>query len=262
MTKQQHNLESLCYNLGLSHVASNFKHVFGENIDVRMKFQTLLEEEYNQKEKERVRKRLRIAKFPRLLYLSDLVREDLPKGMQNVLPDLETMNFITEPRNIILYGNPGTGKTHIATGLGIEACKLGMSVLFTSTPHLITKLRESKSAKELHLFESRFEKYDLVICDEFGYMAYDKEAGELLFNLISLRAEKKSTIITTNLPFNRWGEVIKDKVLVTAFIDRISHGAYLINMQGKSYRLKETEAFNNSLRQKNGEDGSKASEGE
>lgn len=247
MNKQQHSVEFLCSDLGLSHVASQFKQVFGDNIEIRAKFQELLEEEYRQRERDRVNKRLKIAKFSRLLYISDLVRQDLPINMQNVLPELETLNFIDESRNVILYGNPGTGKTHVATGLGIEACKAGKSVMFISTPHLITKLKESKSMRELHTFESRFEKYDLVICDEFGYMAYDKEAGELLFNLISLRAEKKSTIITTNLPFNRWGEVIKDKVLVTAFVDRISHGAYLISMQGKSYRLKETEEFNNML---------------
>ena len=247
MNTQQHSVESLCSDLGLHHVASQFKRIFGDNVEIRSKFQELLKEEYHQRERERVTKRLKTAKFSRLLYLSDLVRQELPTHMQNILPELETLNFIDEPRNIILYGNPGTGKTHVATGLGIEACKAGKSVMFISTPHLITKLKESKSMRELHTFESRFEKYDLVICDEFGYMAYDKEAGELLFNLISLRSEKKSTIITTNLPFNRWGEVIKDKVLVTAFVDRISHGAYLISMQGKSYRLKETEEFNKAL---------------
>ena len=92
--------------------------------------------------------------------------------------------------------------------------------------------------------EGRFKKYDLVVCDEFGYVSCDKEAGELLFNHLSLRADTKSTIITTNLAFDRWGEIIKDKVLVTALVDRLTHNAFLVNMNGVSYRLKETKIFN------------------
>ena len=92
--------------------------------------------------------------------------------------------------------------------------------------------------------EGRFKKYDLVVYDEFGYVSCDKEAGELLFNHLSLRADTKSTIITTNLAFDRWGEIIKDKVLVTALVDRLTHNAFLVNMNGESYRLKETKKFN------------------
>lgn len=141
----------------------------------------------------------------------------------------------------MLYGNPGTGKTHIATGLGILACEHGFSVLFTSVPHLLIQLRECQSQKVLHSLETKFEKYDLVICDEFGYVSCDKEGGEMLFNHLSLRAGKKATIITTNLAFNRWCEVIEDKILVTALVDRLTHRAHLVNMTGTSYRLKETQ---------------------
>ena len=92
----------------------------------------------------------------------------------------------------------------------------------------------------MRVLESKFEKYDLVICDEFGYVSCDKEGGELLFNHLSLRSGRKSTIITTNLSFDRWGEIIKDKVLVTAMVDRLTHKARLVNMTGESFRLKET----------------------
>lgn len=94
------------------------------------------------------------------------------------------------------------------------------------------------------MMHSRFEKYDLVICDEFGYVGCDKEGGELLFNLLSGRSGNKATIITTNLAFNRWGEIIKDKVLVTALVDRLTFKAHLVNMTGTSYRLKETKKMN------------------
>ncbi|WP_289866311.1 ATP-binding protein, partial [uncultured Muribaculum sp.] len=132
------------------------------------------------------------------------------------------------------------GKTHIATALGIEACTQGMAVMFTSVPRLITQIKETRQERALRSLENRFINYDLVICDEFGYVSCDKEAGELLFNHLSLRAGKKSIIITTNLAFNRWSEIIADKVLVTAMVDRLTHKALLINMTGESFRMKET----------------------
>ena len=174
-------------------------------------------------------------------YLHELVMEDMPKEAQVILPELETLGFIREGRNIVRYGNPGTGKTHITTALGIKACQQDFTVLFTSVPALLTQIRKAKSAKTLRALQLRFEKYDLVICDEFGYVSCDKEGGELLFNHLSLRAGKKATIITTNLAFNRWNEIIKDKVLVAAMVDRLTHKAYLVNMTGLFYRLKETQ---------------------
>ena len=189
----------------------------------------------------RRRSRIRSAGFPQMTYLHELVMEDMPKEAQVILPELETLDFIRQGRNLVLYGNPGTGKTHIATALGIKACQQDFTVLFTSVPVLLTQIREAKSAKTLRTLQLRFEKYDLVICDEFGYVSCDKEGGELLFNHLSLRAGKKATIITTNLAFNRWNEIIKDKVLVAAMVDRLTHKAYLVNMTGLSYRLKETQ---------------------
>ena len=189
----------------------------------------------------RRRSRRRSAGFPQMKYLHELVMEDMPKEAQVILPELETLDFIRQGRNLVLYGNPGTGKTHIATALGIKACQQDFTVLFTSVPVLLTQIREAKSAKTLRTLQLRFEKYDLVICDEFGYVSCDKEGGELLFNHLSLRAGKKATIITTNLAFNRWNEIIKDKVLVAAMVDRLTHKAYLVNMTGLSYRLKETQ---------------------
>lgn len=144
-------------------------------------------------------------------------------------------------QNIILAGNPGTGKTHIAIGLGIKACLAGYRVLFTSIPHLINQLKECRSEKTLTIFNSKFEKYDLIIADELGYISFDKEGSELLFSNLSLRAGRKSIIITTNLSFERWNEIFKNPVLTAAMIDRLTHKAYIVNMNGNSYRLKETQ---------------------
>ena len=113
-------------------------------------------------------------------------------------------------------------------------------VLFTTVPRLITQIKESRSDKWRRQLELRFEKYDLVICDEFGYISFDKEASELLFTHLSLRAGQKATIITTNLSFDRWSEIFGDPVLTAAMVDRLTHKAFLINMKGESYRVKET----------------------
>lgn len=212
-----------------------------QNWSYRTLIYQILAKEVEVRTENRRKQRVRRAGFPELKYLQELVREELPKDAQTALPELETLDFIKEGRNIVFYGNPGTGKTHLSIALGIKACLEGYTVFFTSVPHLLTQIRECRSQKSLRQLEIRFQRYDMVICDEFGYVSCDKEGGELLFNHLSLRAGKKATIITTNLAFNRWGEIVKDKVLVAAMVDRLTHKAYLINMNGQSYRVKETE---------------------
>lgn len=201
----------------------------------------LLEKELENRSLAAQRRRIKAAAFPQLKYLHELVREELPTEARGALPELETLDFVKNGRNVVLYGNPGTGKTHTAIALGIEACKKGYSVLFTSVPRLLTNVREARSQHKLTQLQNRFEKYDLVICDEFGYVSCDKEGAEMLFNHLSLRAEKHATLITTNLAFSRWNEIIPDKVLVNALVDRITHKAKIINMTGMSYRLKQTQ---------------------
>lgn len=245
---QDKDLRGLASELGLRSMAENMDEILRAAADGTQSFQDIIFQyfnaEYQRRLDERRKQRIRTAGFPRIKLLEQLNRDELPQGVKTLLPTLEAMDFIAKAQNIVLYGNPGTGKTHIATGLGIKACAEGYSVMFCSVPHLITQIKECKSSRTLHALENRFKKYDLVICDEFGYVSCDKEAGELLFNHLSLRADAKSTIITTNLAFDRWGEVIKDKVLVAALVDRLTHNAHLINMNGESYRLKETKKLN------------------
>ena len=214
--EQVHDVNWYARELGLLHVVSE-----GENV-LRMARErgwsteevlaALFQGEYERRLVGRQKARIRTAGFSQMKYLEELDRNELPETVGELLPRLETME--------------------------------GRTVMFTSVPHLITQIKECKSSKTLHQLELRFKKYDLVVCDEFGYVSCDKEAGELLFNHLSLRADLKSTIITTNLAFDRWGEVIRDKVLVAAMVDRLTHNAYLINMNGESYRLKETRKFN------------------
>lgn len=200
----------------------------------------MMQDQLDMRADNRRRTLIKRADFPQLKYLGDLLVDELPEDARTALPLLQSLDFVRQGRNVVLYGNPGTGKTHIATALGIEACAHGMTVMFTSVPRLITQIKEARQERTLRSLENKFINYDLVICDEFGYVSCDKEAGELLFNHLSLRAGKKSIIITTNLAFNRWSEIIADKVLVTAMVDRLTHKAMLINMTGESFRMKET----------------------
>ena len=206
-------------------------------------YSDLLEKEKDIRYENGKENRIRHANFPYKKYLTDLDRACLPEDAQNKLNVLETLEFIKNGQNVILAGNPGTGKTHIAIGLGIQACKEGFKVLFTSAPTLINKLKECKSARTLTNIQKQFENYDLIVLDELGYISFDREGGELLFTHLSLRAERKSTIITTNLSFEKWEDIFKDPVMTTAIIDRITHKAISINMNGNSYRLKETQAW-------------------
>ena len=129
----------------------------------------LLQSEKQLREENHRKAQVRKAGFPQYKYLEDLDRKELPQDLALILPELESLEFIKNAQNVVLAGNPGTGKTHIAIGLGIKACLQGHSVLFTSVPHLLTQIRECQFEKKLHKLELQFEKYDLVICDEFGY---------------------------------------------------------------------------------------------
>ena len=184
--------------------------------------------------------RIRLANFPYRKYLEELSIGDLPPDARKRLKVLKSLDFIEDGQNVILAGSPGTGKTHLAIALGIKACMAGYKVLFATVPLLINQLKESRSERTLGRLESIFEKYDLVIADELGYISFDKEGSELLFTHLSLRAGRKSTIITTNLSFERWDEIFSDSVMTAAMIDRLTHKSYILNMNGSSYRLKET----------------------
>lgn len=203
----------------------------------------LLQKEYDIRHYNLTQSRIKNACFPYKKYFEDLDISALPDDAQNKLKHLSSLKFIDEGQNVILSGNPGTGKTHIAISLGIKACLEGYKVFFTTVPLFITQLKELKSSRSLRAFQNKLAKYDLVILDEFGYISSDKEGAELLFTNISIRTGLKSTIITTNLSFDRWNEILGDPIMTAALTDRLTHKSFIINMNGSSYRLKETKAW-------------------
>jgi len=238
--KLNEEIKEYCNILKLKGIRENFNDLISQSNDYEEFLHKILEKEIEEKDKRAVESRIRNAKFPYKKHLEDLELNYLPEGIRQKLPELNTLAFIENGQNLILTGNPGTGKTHISIGLGIKACIEGYKVLFTTIPLLITQLKECNSQKTLTYFERRFEKYDLVIADELGYISFDKEGAELLFTNLSMRASRKSIIITTNLSFDRWEEIFGDPVITSAMVDRLTHKAHIIDMTGDSYRLRET----------------------
>jgi len=180
--------------------------------------------------------RIKNAGFPYKKYLDEIDLDRLPEDARKRFADFSTLDFIAKGQNIVEYGNPGAGKTHLAIGLGIEAANAGYSVKFYSVPTLVNKLKELKMQKNFLIIQKHFENIDLMILDELGYISFDREGGELLFSHLSLRTERKSTIVTTNLSFDKWKSIFIDPVLTTAIVDRISHNSFVVNMVGESYR--------------------------
>ena len=238
--KVYEEIKEYCKILKLQGFLKNFEEEIEESEGYEDFLHKLLLHELEVKDQRAIDRRVKAAKFPYRIYLNDLKKDFLPMDMQQELPELSTLNFIEEGRNIIMTGNPGTGKTACAIALGLKACERGYKVLFVTIPQLVTILKENRNNETLSRYERLFEKYDLVIADELGYTKIDQDGANLLFNNMSLRVNRKSTIITTNHLFQRWTEVFKDPTTAAAMADRLSYRAIAVNMEGESYRLRMT----------------------
>jgi DNA replication protein DnaC len=183
-------------------------------------------------------KTLKQAGFPTQKRFDDLVVEMLPDDGRASISKLRKLEFIQQHRNVILIGNSGTGKTHLAIATGIDACDQNIKVLFRTAAGLVNELLEAKNEGRLTLMIRQMKKIDLLILDELGYFTFNIEGAELLFHLLATRYETLSTIITTNLPFSEWVILFHDKALTAALLDRITHKAIVVNMNGPSFRRK------------------------
>ena len=168
----------------------------------------------------------------------DFSEVDFPETIGS--QELKELSFILRQENLIFYGPVGTGKTHLATAIGVEACNIGKKVRFFKVANLVNELIEAYEKSELRKYMSSLKKYDLLICDEWGYIPLETKGAELLFQVIADCYERKSLIITTNLEFGKWNNIFLDKKLTAAIIDRIIHHSHLITFSGESYRLKNS----------------------
>lgn len=199
----------------------------------------LMSREVEQRQLNQQVRRMRAARFPLKKSLDDFDFKNLPHVEEAVVWQLATGEFIDRHENIIMIGNPGTGKTHLAIGLGIRLCKQKYKVLFYTAANLVTELVEARDDHRLSRLEQKLEKVDLLIVDELSYLTFSKSQSELLFHVLSIRNERGSVIITTNLEFSRWGELFPNSMLTAALIDRLTHHAHILNMNAESYRFKQ-----------------------
>ena len=185
-------------------------------------------------------RRIREAKFPLLKSMESFDLSAVPELDIRLFRELAEGGYIREHRNVIFLGRSGAGKTHMATALGIEACKNKFRTRFVSCYGLVNELIEARQEKALQRLIQRYIRYDLLILDELGYIPFSKEGSELLFQVLAERHEKGSVMITSNLGFADWTKVFGDPVMTAALLDRLTHKAHIISCNWDSYRLKQS----------------------
>tara|TARA_Y100001933_G_scaffold20917_2_gene17946 strand:+ start:1551 stop:2297 length:747 start_codon:yes stop_codon:yes gene_type:complete len=238
-------IEQLAVQLKLPYVKSHSQELISEAIHTKLSYEEFLKmylsREYELRRNNGIKTRLRHSKFPVKKYLEDFDRTKYSKEFRDKFEELETLKFIDNKENIILIGTPGSGKTHYSIALSTKAILEGKSVLFVSVPNLIIELKEALSRHQLNAYKRKFEKYDIVILDELGYVSFDKSGSEILFNLLSNRNDKGCIVITSNLTFDRWNEIFNDTVLTGALVDRLAHKAHILDISREtSHRFEET----------------------
>ncbi|MCA1699807.1 MAG: IS21-like element helper ATPase IstB [Actinobacteria bacterium] len=198
----------------------------------------LLEAEHQERSERRERRRLIDARFPVVKRLEEFRFEDNAKVPQATIAALAEGSWIDDREQVILHGESGSGKTHLATALAVCACQQGRRVRFTTLAALANELQEAESRRELARVVGRYARTELVVLDELGYLALPEGAAELVFQVISERNERGSVIVTTNLPFGEWTKVFPDPRLAKAVVDRITHKAHIIDTGSESWRFR------------------------
>ena len=182
---------------------------------------------------------IQFAGFPSLKNIEDFDFTFQPSINKEKISEFKNQRFIENKENILFVGSPGVGKTHLATALGIEVAKSKKKTLFINCNDLIARLKTAQAENRISVRLKQYSSYKLLIIDEVGYLPIDIEGANLLFQLINKRYEKSSTIITTNKSFSKWGELFGDATIANAILDRLVHHSHIINITGKSYRIKD-----------------------
>lgn len=201
----------------------------------------LLESEVTTRESNAVKKRIAQAGFPRIKEIAEYDFTQIPGLKKQKVLQLTQCDYLQRQENIVFMGNHGTGKSHLAIGLGMEACRRGHRVIYFTAASLAHQLIEARSEKKLLRLEKQIDKSPLLIVDELGYVPLTQEGAQLLFGILAQRYERASVIVTTNLEFSEWVQLFAEEKLTAALPDRLTHRCQVFLMNGESYRFKSSQ---------------------
>ncbi len=241
---QQSTIRQYACQLRLPTVGSQFVKLSEEAVKQKLGhvayLEALLAAEVEERQRHAVARRIQEAKFPKVKTLEDFHFEESPVIPAAQIRKLADGGYLSRSEPIIFIGDTGTGKTHLATGLAVEVCRQRKRVRFTTAAELVNELIEAKNQSELNRVTNRWLRYQLIVIDEMAYVAMPESAVELLFQVISGRAERASVIVTTNLPFSEWNTMFPNARLCKAMLDRLTDQAHIIDTGKESYRFRRT----------------------
>lgn len=233
----QQDLAELCRQLRLAHVVDYVAQQQNEQVSELV--ERLLVAEREGRRRAKLGKLVQQAGFPHLKTFDGYVAEHITFPTGSTLELLRELTWLERRENLLLMGAVGTGKTHMATALGIEACRRGFGVQFYRASDLVAVLQEKFAVGTLSRFREKLKKMDLLILDEVGYVPFSQTGSELLFNVVADCYEQQSVIVTSNLEFGQWTSIFGDTKLTSALVDRLVHHAHILSFTGESFRLKQ-----------------------
>ena len=237
----EHHLKQLKLPTMLREYASVAATCGRENQSFETFLLRLCERELVDRQQRATERRIKAAKFPTLKTIEGFDFSAQPSINEALVRELLGGEFIDRRENVLLIGNSGTGKTHLATALGLAACHEGRKVRFFGVIGLVTQLLEAREDRRLERLLKQLGRQDLLILDELGYVPFTKAGAELLFEVVSRAYERQSLVVTTNLPFEQWAEVCGSERLTGAMLDRLTHRVHIVEANGESYRLRDSQ---------------------
>lgn len=237
----QHYLKQLKLPAFLRDYATLAEQCQAERSDYPTYLLRLAERETIEREHRAAERRVNAAKFLVIKTLDTFDFKAQASINEELVRELSRGEYLEKRENVLFVGNPGTGKTHLACALGFAACQQGRKVRFYTVTNLVTQLLERREEKSLEKLHKQLERFDLLILDEWGYVPFSKAGAELLFDVVSRAYERTSLMVTTNLPFEQWTEVMGSERLTGALLDRLTHRVHILEANGESYRLQESQ---------------------